>query len=231
MNRKTLGILAGAAALLLACSPIVRAQGGRGMGMFGGGPLAGLRVLTTPEGEKELGLTTDQKAKVQELQENLQATQREKFQSLREELEGASPEEMREKFQAVQRELAAGVKKDLKEILKEDQLKRFEQINVQAMGFAAFTQPEIQEKLRFTEEQKTKLKTIQDDLAAAAQQAREENQGDFRAIGEAMQKAGDAAKEKALKLLTTEQKATWDELTGKPFRIPPPQFGGRRRID
>ncbi len=234
MRIRTIGALSAALALAVVCSPAARAQGGRGMmGGMGGGPLAGLRVLTTPEGEKELNITADQKAKLVELNENMMASGREMFQKVREELgENASREEMMEKMQAMQKEMAANVKKDLKEVLNEDQLKRFEQINLQAQGFGAFVNPEIQEKLKITDEQKGKLKEAQDELMAAMSEAREQYQGDEQGGRAARTKAQDAAKEKAMNLLTSEQKTTWTELTGKPFKMPAPQGGAqRRRID
>jgi Spy/CpxP family protein refolding chaperone len=204
------------------------------MGMMGGGggPTAGLRVLTTPEGEKELNITADQKAKLQELNENFRSNMMEKFQGLREELENATPEERTEKMQAIQKDLASSVNKDLKEILNADQLTRYKQINLQAQGFGAFSSPEVVEKLKLTAEQKTKLKEAQDALQADMQDAFQQMQDDREAGRAAMTKAQTAAKDKALALLTSEQKSAWSELTGKPFTMPamqPP--GGRRRVD
>ena len=235
MRVRTIGALAGALALALLVSPSARAQGGRGMGMMGGGgAMAGLRVLSTPEGEKELNITADQKAKLTEMTENVMASSREMFQKMREELgEEASREEMMTKMQAVQKEIAANLKKDLKSILNEEQLKRYEQINVQAQGFLAYMNSEVQEKLKITAEQKEKLQAVQDEYMASMQEAFQQMQEDREAARAAMTKAGDAAKEKAMNLLTSEQKTAWTELIGKPFKMPPMQGPGgqRRRID
>jgi Spy/CpxP family protein refolding chaperone len=231
MSLKSIGAWVGVAALALVCTTSARAQGGRGMGMMGmgGGPMAGVRVLTTPEGEKELNITADQKTKLQEMTENIQANMREKFQSMREELQDASPEERTEKMQALQRELSVSVNKDLKEILNADQLKRFQQINLQAQGFMAFNNPELQEKLKFTAEQKSQLKEVTEEFQTAQRDAFQQMQDDREAGRAAMTKASEAAREKAMKMLTSEQKAAWEEMTGKPFKMPAMQPPGQRR--
>lgn len=232
MRIRTMGAVVGALALVMVATPAARAQGGRGgMGMMGGaGPMAGVRVLSTPEGEKELNITDDQKAKIAELNENMRANMQEKFQGLREELEGASPEERTEKMGAVMREVAASTMKDLKEILNADQMKRFDEISLQAQGFGAFMTPDVQTKLAITEDQKTKLKAAQDDLQAAMQDAFQQMQDDREAARAAMTKAQKTATDAAMNLLTAEQKELWKELTGKPFTMPAMQgFGGGQR--
>jgi hypothetical protein len=202
------------------------------MGMMGAmGPMAGVRVLSTPEGEKELNITADQKAKLAELNENMRANMMEKFQGLREELQDASPEERNEKMAAVQRELASGTMKDLKEILNADQMKRFEEINLQAQGFSAFMTPDVQTKLQITDAQKEKLAAAQDEMQAALQDAFQQMQDDREAGRAAMTKAQDAAKAAALALLTAEQKEIWTQMTGKEFKMPAMQGPQRRRID
>src|SRR5262245_7908575 len=107
MRLRAIGALALLALIGLAYSPAARAQGGRGMGMMQGGPGMGLFVLTTPEGEKELNITADQKTKLSNLQTNFRTTMRDKMQSLGQD---ASMEER----QAAMKELGDSVRKDLK---------------------------------------------------------------------------------------------------------------------
>ena len=54
---------------------------------------------------------------------------------------------------------AEGMKK-LEAFLKPEQLKRFKQIELQAQGIAAFSDPEVVKSLKITGEQTEKVKTL-----------------------------------------------------------------------
>lgn len=219
------------AALGLASTAKAQPGGGRrGMGM---GMNGGLMALMSPDGQKELNLTEDQVEKVRGVVEELGATMREKFQGLQD----LSPEERQAKVQEVTKEVNAGIEKDLKDILKEDQLKRYRQISLQAMGVGAFSDEEVAKKLELTDDQKAKVKEIQDGAQKERQTLMEEaRQGGNpqEAFGKARE-IGEKAKEKAVGVLTDKQKEQWKELTGKEFKF---QMGfpggggpGRRRVD
>jgi DNA-directed RNA polymerase subunit F len=226
MRARTLGVFAGAAILALAMAPAAKAQGF----MRGGGGMAALGALTTPEGQKELGLSDEQVGKVQELMQNNQATMRERFQDL----QGLGQDEMREKMQSMMKEMSASTKTKLKDILKPEQLKRYDEISLQAMGVDAFSDDEVTGKLKLTDDQKKKLADLQEDTQEEIRSAFQDAQGggDRQALGRKMREIRDQAREKALTVLTDEQKATWKEMTGKPFQFPMgggPGGGQRRR--
>jgi Spy/CpxP family protein refolding chaperone len=204
-----------------------KAHAQRGMGMMGGGQMAGFRVLTTPEGVTELKLTEDQKSKLQELSDRTMESMREKMQALRDELQGSSPEEGREKMQAAMKELADATYKDLKSILDEGQYARYHQINLQAMGVDAFSQKEVQDKLKITDDQKQKIESLGADLREELRGLRDEFQNDFQGMMQKSRELRAAALAKVTELLTEDQKGAWKELTGKPFTMPPFQFRGR----
>ena len=207
---------------LAAClAPAAQAQGQRGGGMMGGG--AGINLLRNPAVQKELKLTDEQIEKATKASEEM----REKMMDRREELQGLEGEEMREKMQAMQKEMAADSKKMTDAMLKPEQAKRLDQISLQQRGFMAFSDPDIQSKLKMTDEQKGKVKEMGDDMQ---EQMRDLfSPGGDRAEGmrkmQAMQKE---MKEKAATLMSEEQKKAWMDMTGDPFEVPMGQGGGRR---
>ena len=129
----------------------------------GGGGMGQDAALLSNEGvQKELKLDTSQTEKVTAL-----ATQtREKMTAERQKLADLSQEERAEKSRQIGKSIHDDVKKSLGDILKPDQLKRYEQISLQTRGYQALADPEIQSKLKLTDDQKSKLK----DLATAAQE-------------------------------------------------------------
>jgi Spy/CpxP family protein refolding chaperone len=170
---------------------------------FGGG--AGQAMLLSQKSvQEELKLTEEQIKKVQETQ----TKQRESFQGLQQ----LSQDERREKFQA----LAKDNEKVVKDILKPDQVKRLKQISLQQRGLQAVNDPEVATALNLTEEQKAKVKSMQEENRTAARDLRQGgNRDEARTKLQEMRKANE---EKIQTLLTSEQKAKWKELTGEPFK-------------
>jgi len=84
--------------------------------------------------------------------------------------------------------------------------------------------PEIQDKLKLTNEQKEKVKTINQE---AGEKMRDLFQGGFNE--EARTKMTQLLKEtmdKITGVMTDDQKKTWKEMTGEPFEV---QFQPRNR--
>lgn len=174
-------------------------------------------LLSQKSVQEELKLTEDQVKKVKELSDK----QRESFRGLRD----LSQEERQKKMA----EAAKANTKALAEILKPEQLKRVKQISLQQRGAGALRDPEVVKTLNLTDEQKDKVKTIQDE----ARKARGDGQRGDRSA-EARKKREEARKatnDKLLGVLTAEQKSKLKELTGEPFKgeIRRPEFGGRNR--
>ncbi len=222
---KTLSMLALVISMAFLGADRAQAQrpGGRGMGMMGG--MAGMGVLMSEAGQKELNLSEEQVTKVQDLAESTRETMREKMGSLQD----LPQEERQQKMMATMREVNESTTKELKEILKPEQLKRYHEIEIQMAGVNAFNLPAVAEKLNLTADQKEKITSIESDMREEMQSFREDNQGDFQAMFQKMTEVREGAKKKALALLTDDQKETWKEMTGKPFEMPAGGFGGRRR--
>jgi hypothetical protein len=195
---------------------------GRGFGMFGGGGPAGL--VSNKSVQKELGLTEDQAKKATEAVNAVRQKHQDDFAGLRD-LEG---EERAQKAQQLMKTVGDEQMKSIADILSADQIKRLKQISLQTRGAQAFADPEIQKDLKLTDDQKDKIKTINDD-------ARQEMGALFSGGGgfgdpETQKKMAALRKEtleKVTAVLEDSQKKSWKEMTGNPFEVKfePGQFG------
>jgi hypothetical protein len=186
------------------------AQGGRGMGMGGGA-----FMLTQEAVQKELKFTDEQKSKAQDAINEIRQAHMDEMAALRD----ASPEERPAKMATLNKAMAEEAIKALG--LKEDQVKRFHQVSLQAQGARAFSQKEVAEKLKLTDDQKKEIGEL---VTASGAQAREifMNAGENRE--EAMKQIAALNKEtntKVFALLKDDQKATWKEMTGDAFEYTP----------
>jgi len=187
------------------------AQGpGGGRGGFGGGGrfndptfLLGAELV-----QKELDLSDEQKSSVQKLVDD----NRQAMMDLRN--SGASFQDIGEKMQ----ERAKDNKQKVDDILLPPQRERLEQISLQIAGAQALSRTDVAEKLGLSDDQKSKLKDLADD----AQQKRMElfsagPAADQQERMQKVQKIGADQKEKAMALLTADQKDKLEKLQGKKF--------------
>jgi Spy/CpxP family protein refolding chaperone len=201
-----------AVAALIASPALAQRDRPRGGGGFGGA----FFLLTQESVQKELKLSDDQVKKVKELQDK----QREAFQGFR--------DLSREERQTKMREQGEATQKAIKELLKADQHKRLDQISLQREGSRALSRKEVAEALKISDEQKEKLKTIQEETRKEMGELfRGENREEARKKIEELRKSSE---EKAMNVLTSEQKTKLKEMQGKPFtgEIRFPGFGGGR---
>lgn len=211
---KTWGLRAALVLGLSALCTTEAAAQGRGGGMFGGrGSIANL--LANEGVQKELKLDADQITKAGELAEKSREKMREAFSTL----QGLDQQERMQKAQELNREINASAKKEASEFLKADQLARLTQIDLQNRGPAVYNDPEVQAKLKITDEQKASIKEV---IAEAAEEMRSivTNSGGNRQ--EAMAKITElqkSTKEKIEGKLTDEQKKVWKEMIGAPLEV------------
>jgi Spy/CpxP family protein refolding chaperone len=203
---RTLGrsLLALAVAVVVA-SPAIAQQRG-----FGGG-FGGAGLLMNEGVQKELKLDEGQIAKAREVGQSI----REKFRPDFQNFQSLSPEERRE----LGEKMNAETRKALADVLKPEQMKRFEQIQLQQRGVDAFASPDVQSKLSLTDEQKQKIQSISEDsrqqVMEAFQSAGDDRQGAMAKITTIRREA----MTKASALLTADQKKSWEELIGAPFEV------------
>ena len=195
-----------------------RPGGGRFGGMMG---RMSLVVLAGQESvQAELKLTDAQKKQLADLQDEAERTRPEFPQ-------GGPPSE---EFFETMRKRNAEMDEKVGKAIDEPQLKRLKEIRLQNAGAAGLLDEEVAKTLNITDEQKSKVQEIQQSSFEAMRQAREQNQGAPEAMIEQMTKLRKEIREKALALLTAEQRKKYDELAGAPFtgqiRF---GFGGRGR--
>jgi hypothetical protein len=208
-------------------------QGGRrGGGNFFGGRGGGMGndptvLLGMEPVQKELELSAEQKTQVTKLAEEAQQARMDLFQS------GASREDMQTKMQ----DLGKANKKKADDILLDKQRARLDQISlqfaIQMAGPSAFIRPELADKLGLTAEQKDKIQTISDETQEKRRDIFQDANGDFQGAQEKIGKLNTEQKDKAMGLLTSDQKTKLDSMTGKEFKIDITQMfrggpGGRR---
>lgn len=238
MRRIAQGLVVAGLALAMA-SPVLAQQGkgqfkgqgkgqgkgfGGGFGMMGQGGMMGgaLQLLANSGVQKELKLSDEQVKQATDAVAEQRDKMRERMQELGQD---TTPEARREAMTKIQ----ASATKAAEEILNPDQKKRFEQIRLQSMGAGAFLSPKVAEELKITDDQKEKLREIQQ--AGRPQGAPGGGaQGDFQAMMTRMQELRKETYEKAHGVLTDTQKASWKEMTGEPFEVKF-EMPARRRID
>jgi len=217
---KTLTKMAVAVGLAACLSTSANAQGfGRGMGGMMGG---GLNLLTDKAVQKELKLSDEQVEKATKAA----TEQREKMTEMRQELQGLDQAERQEKMTAMMKEMATSSKKVTDDLLKPEQKKRYDQLVLQRQGVGAFASEDVQSKLKFTDEQKNKVKDINESMR---EQMRDLFQpgGDQAENQKKMTALQKETSEKIMAVLTDDQKKSWKDMTGEAFTFTP--FQPRRQ--
>ena len=214
MNRRVIFLSAFAAVLMMSLvaygqqRPGQRGPGGRGMGSA--------MLLRAEAVQKELGVTAEQLTKLKEVleagrgpgggQRNENAT-----------------EEERTKAREERAKQVAEQDKKIGEILKPEQVARLKQIRLQASGAMAIAGDELVKELKITDDQKTKIGTVMQEMRDAMQGG-----GGAGGFAEMREKIN----AKVMEILTAEQKTKYKELCGKPFdvaKLRPAGPGGQRR--
>src|SRR5262249_24628995 len=108
-------------------------------------------------------------------------------------------------------------------ILNADQQKRYRQLVLQRQGMSALTEKAVQDELKLTDDQRSKVQEI-----VSAQQAEMRSLfqggggGDREAMRQKFQEMQKQRDEKLAALLTDDQKKQWKEMLGAPFTFPAP---------
>ncbi len=210
----TLALAIGGLALL--ASPALAQN--RGGGGFGGG-VAGF--LMAPNVQKDLKLTDEQVKKVQETLRDIRERHQSEYSALRD----ASSDVRQTKMATLNETVSDEVKKALS--FTAEQSKRYDQISLQARGLQAFASASVDERLKLTSDQKSKIREMVDATrssfaGAVNKDASEQERTEARNKRAATQKVNMT---KVQALLTDDQKNAWKELTGEPIQI---QYPARR---
>jgi hypothetical protein len=180
----------------------------------------GLQMLRIPEVQKELKMTPEQIGKIDAKQE----TVRQGFQDA---LQGSNPFQMStEERQKTMDKLQDIQTKAVADILDPTQQKRFHELELQQQGPNAIARKDVQDELKFTDDQKKKvteaLRQTDTDRRAAMQGVDFQNLSDEERtkMMTKMQDIQKAQGDRLLALLTDAQKTQWKEMQGAPFTFP-----------
>jgi hypothetical protein len=213
-------LVIGVALLLVVDASAQQRQRGQGRGGRGGGGLGFL--IQNPGVQKELKLSSDQAEKATAAVQKVREKHQDEFAALRE-LQG---DERREKTASLNKTVSSEEVKALEGILSQDQLKRLKQIQLQSRRAQAFTDPEVESRLKLTADQKEKIKTIADDARAEMRELFQGGGGDRAEMAKKMAAMNKTTMEKISAVLHPDQRETWKEMTGAPFEV---QFQGQGR--
>lgn len=197
----------------LACMGM--AQGGGMRMMRGGNNLLGL--ARRADVDKELNVTADQKAKLDDLQQTMRSQMREAFQSMGGG-NGAPPDQGA--IQKMMSDMQDKQKTALAGILNADQMTRLKELSIQRQGNAAILDKDVQASLGLSADQLAKIKDLQDKQMEAMQAIGEKMRNqeiDQEAASTAMQKNNDTMKTELGKILTADQASKLAAMGGKPF--------------
>jgi len=204
---------------LVAVTPVL-AQFGQG-GFGRPTDLAGL--LQNKSVQEELKLTEEQTGKVKGVVDGVREKFKEEFAKLKESKDFKAFGEINKKVTEATTE---AITKEADKLLKPEQMKRLKQIQVQVLGLRVFTTDEFATALKMTDDQKTKVKGLVEDMTKDIADARKEAGKDFKKIGELTTKITTAATEKANELLTDTQKTKLKEMSGEKFELKVGRPGG-----
>ena len=177
----------------------------------------GVDLLAHPIVRDELKLDATQLEKAKALASARRGRQKE----LLAKLEGLAGEERAKKAQEVNAILAEEEGKALAELLNPGQLARFGQVDLQQRGASAWLDPKVARSLDLTAEQSEKLAQVLNRSMIRRREAQSNTRGDRRATLEKVQAIRKETDAQAVALLTPEQAATWNAMTGEPLDLNP----------
>ena len=193
----------------LSASPALAQRGG-GFGRGGGAML-----LSNKGVQQELRADDAQAEKLDALAQEIGQKQREEFQKLQD----LPDDQRREKMMELGRSMNTEVHKRLPEILRPQQVKRFTQIQLQSAGVNAFATPHVEDELKLTSDQKSKIHEINEDLNQSMRDAFSAGQSDREAAMQKITQLRKQGMDKVVALLTDDQKKAWRDMTGEPYEV------------
>lgn len=163
------------------------------------GPIAKIIILLINERvQNELGIVRPQLKSIKESSDRLKEKSMLRIKAMQQLLDSEKPKAR----QSLMRELAEAADAFLAEVLRPDQLKRFQQIQLQHEGIDAFLNASVRNELSLTKEQIASLKVkaiLHQGIKNPASGVREQ------------------AMQEVMSMLTEQQSAKWQEMLGEPF--------------
>ena len=188
-------------------------RGPRGSSMLG--------MLRLDQVQTEIKLTDEQKSKVNAVAEEIMEGMRDQYSQLRDIEDRAQRNEKRNELD---KQVDSKAREQLRDVLEREQVMRFFQIYMQvrpAMEILAIEQ--IASRLEVTEEQKKKLAEVKKETEAKQAklfaEMRDASQEERRELSPKFRQLGTDANEKAVGVLTEDQRKKFDEMKGEKFEL------------
>lgn len=193
-----------------------------------------IELIQNPQIKKELNITEDQISKLQQLESDFRKEMQTSF-------AGMTIEKLKGLDEAQKKELEEKVRKQVGEardqvgtILKPEQLERFKQINLQIYGFGVLSFDHFSKDLKLTEAQEKELRELQRTTfqkIRANLDVPEEGKADAETLKQIVaqnrkrtEEIFKGSNEKALAVLTADQKQLLEKLKGNKFELDPAQL-------
>jgi len=191
-----------------------------------------LQLLENEQIKQELNITDEQLAKLNEVETNLRQEMNQTVSGVK--WKELSKEEQSAKLKEVSQEIDTKIqasRQKIGEILKPEQVTRMKQIFLQIYGWGVLTKDDFTEELKLTAEQQSELNEIRDDMVAKMQTNWEVPAGNDAASRnkviannqKRMEQIVKESNDKAIAVLTPEQKQQLETLKGEKFDFKPPQ--------
>jgi hypothetical protein len=218
-----LGLLAGPAlALTLLMTSSASAQlGGRGFSIPP--TVQNIMLLRVDAVQKELSLNEEQAKSIADVGAQMQSDAMEIFSGLQD----LTPEERQKELPELMKlmtEKAKELQAKVDKILMPPQSARLKELSIQRRGVEALQDDEVAKALKISDEQKKKLVGLRDEAGEKQQeiiQAVLSGGGDRSGIREKIQALQKEFGEKALAILSSEQREQFEKLKGAKFDFPP----------
>lgn len=186
---------------------------------FGGGMQNSSMLLMREDVQDDLGITSEQRSALRDLQEKQMENMRGRFQRGQGGGGGGTDAE-REARRAEMQKLMKENEAEVNKILKPEQTKRLKEIGIQMAGNRAVQNEDVAKDLGITAEQKAKfadLQTKQQEANRAVMERMRNQELDMEQFRATMEKNNKILDEEFGKVLTDAQKTKLKEMGGKPF--------------
>ncbi|HTM56289.1 MAG TPA: hypothetical protein VL175_19825 [Pirellulales bacterium] len=213
--------LAGLAVLAVVCSAQQAAAQFRNMRFPAS--LQNVFMLNGEAVQKELGLNDEQKKTISQLSDQMRADALEIMSGLQD----LSPEEQKEHMPELMKmvgEKGKEMQGKIDQMLDKKQVNRLKELSLQNRGAQALEDDEVIAALKITDDQKKKLADIREEGAKKLEETMQSLRSSGGDQGEIRQKIMGMRKElgdKALTVLTSDQRAQFDKMKGPKFDFPP----------
>jgi Spy/CpxP family protein refolding chaperone len=182
-------------------------------------PMGGGAGLIANQGvQKELKLTAEQTSKAEAVARDVRAKHHGEF----DKVDDLDAQKRPEKMAEIVRTMTSETNKGLADVLKPEQMKRYRQLQLQQLGLIAFTEPDVQSKLKLTDDQVGQIRKINADSQGQRLEL-PQGGGNREEMRKKAATLGKESMDKALAVLSADQKQAWKDLTGEPLEV---QFQG-----